>query len=191
MIHSTAEVAAGVQIGLGTRVWHQAQIREDAVVGARCILGKGVYIDQSVTVGDDVKVENGAQLFHGVTVENGAFIGPGVILTNDRYPRSVTPSGVLKGDADWASGRIVVKRGASVGAGAVVLPGVTIGSWALVGAGAVVTRDVPDHVLVVGNPARVVGYVCRCGYRLINGERAVWSCSHCSETYRFENEGSE
>ena len=185
-IHDTAEVSPGARIGRGTRIWHQTQVRDRAVVGDRCILGKAVYVDESVTIGDDVKVQNGAQLFHGVTVEDGAFVGPGAILTNDRYPRSVTPSGVLKGADDWTVGRILVERGASIGAGAVILPDVTIGRWALVGAGAVVTRDVPPHGLVVGNPARLVGRVCRCGRRLKEVTDGTARCSECDESYRFE-----
>ena len=185
-IHGTAEVSARARIGAGTRIWHQAQIREDAEIGDRCILGKGVYVDASVTVGDDAKIQNGAQLFHGVIVENGVFIGPGAILTNDRYPRSVTPSGALKGADDWTVGRILVERGASIGAGAVILPDVTIGRWALVGAGAVVIRDVPPHGLVVGNPARLVGRVCRCGRRLKVDADGMARCSDCDESYRFE-----
>ena len=187
-IHDTAEVSPGAHIGRGTRIWHQAQVREQAVIGDRCTLGKAVYVDERVTVGDDVKIQNGAQLFQGVTVEEGAFIGPGAILTNDRYPRSVTPSGTLKAASDWTVGRIVVERGASIGAGAVILPDVTIGRWALVGAGAVVTRDVPPHGLVVGNPARLVGRVCRCG-RTLNAEPdGVARCRGCSESYRFGDE---
>ena len=103
-IHDTAEVSAGARVGRGTKIWHHAQVREDVAIGDRCIIGKGVYVDQNVTIGNDVKVQNGAQLFHGVTVEDGAFIGPGAILTNDRYPRSVTPSGTLKDASDWAVG---------------------------------------------------------------------------------------
>ena len=186
-IHDTAEISSGAQVGRGTRIWHQCQVREQAAIGDRCILGKGVYVDESVTVGDDVKIQNGAQLFHGVTVEGGAFIGPGAILTNDRYPRSVTPSGTLKGAGDWAVGRILVQRGASIGAGAVILPDVTIGSWALVGAGAVVTKDVPPHGLVVGNPARLVGRVCRCARRLKAGRHGVARCEECGESYRFDD----
>ena len=160
-------------------------------MGDRCILGKGVYVDQSVTIGNDVKVQNGAQLFHGVTVEDGAFIGPGAILTNDRYPRSVTPSGTLKDASVWTVGRIRVERGASIGAGAVILPDVTIGRWALVGAGAVVTRDVPPHGLVVGNPARMIGRVCRCGRMLEADADGTARCTGCSETYRFADEETE
>jgi len=162
-IHPTADVSPEAQIGPGTRIWHQAQVREGVVIGADCILAKGVYVDRDVRIGDRVKVQNYASIYHGATIEDGVFIGPYVCLTNDRFPRAVTPQGDLKGDEDWQAGEIRVREGASLGAGAVVLPGVEIGRWALVGAGAVVTQSVPDHGLVVGNPARLVGIVCHCG----------------------------
>jgi len=184
-IHDTAEVSAGAHVGGGTKIWHHVQVREEATIGDRCTLGKGVYVDQGVAIGNDVKVQNGAQLFHGVTIEDGAFIGPGAILTNDRYPRSVNPSGTLKDASDWTIGRIRVERGASVGAGAVILPDVTIGRWALVGAGAVVTADVAPHGLAVGNPARVIGRVCRCGRRLQAEGDGTARCTACGDSYRF------
>ena len=188
MIHDTAEVSPRARIGRGTRIWHHAQVREQAVVGERCIIGKGVYVDQGVTIGSDVKVQNGAQLFHGVTVEDGTFIGPGAILANDRYARSVTPSGKLKDASDWNVGRILVEYGASIGAGAMIVPDVTIGRWALVGAGAVVTRDVPPHGLVVGNPARLTGRVCRCGRRLVAHSDGSTTCLRCGDSYRFDHQ---
>jgi UDP-2-acetamido-3-amino-2,3-dideoxy-glucuronate N-acetyltransferase len=141
-------------------------VREGVVVGRECIVGKDVYIDAGVRVGDRVKIQNGALVYHGATLEDGVFIGPRAVLANDRYPRAITPDGRLKGDADWAVGAVLVRYGASIGAGAVVLPGVTIGRWAMVAAGAVVTGDVPDHGLVAGVPGRVVGAVCPCGRRL-------------------------
>jgi len=162
-IHPTADVSPEAQIGPGTRIWHQAQVREGAVIGADCILAKGVYVDWDVRVGDRVKVQNYASIYRGATIEDGVFIGPYACLTNDRFPRAVTPQGDLKGEEDWHAGEVLVREGASLGAGAVVLPGVEIGRWALVGAGAVVTQSVPDHGLVVGNPARLVGILCRCG----------------------------
>jgi UDP-2-acetamido-3-amino-2,3-dideoxy-glucuronate N-acetyltransferase len=165
-IHSTAEVSEQAQIGQDTRIWHHAQIREKASVGSNCIIGKGVYVDREVVVGNNVKIQNGASIYHGVTLEDGVFIGPGACLTNDKHPRAITPAGELKGDEDWKVESITVKRGASVGAGAVILPGVVIGRFSMVGAGAVVTKDVPDHGLVQGNPARLVGYVCACGKAL-------------------------
>jgi acetyltransferase-like isoleucine patch superfamily enzyme len=131
-----------------------------------------VYVDFDVVIGDNVKIQNGCFVYHGVTLEDGVFLGPGVILTNDKLPRAVNPDGSLKTDIDWDVGKILVKRGTSLGAGAVVLPDLVIGTFAMIGAGAVVTKDVPDHGLSVGNPARLIGFVCYCGARLGDGEIA-------------------
>ena len=155
MIHPTAEVSPEARIGEGTRIWHQAQVREGVVIGDNCIVGKGVYIDFDVNVGSNVKIQNGAMLYHGLTVEDGVFIGPQACMTNDEYPRAITPDGQLKGNDDWTVGPIVIRYGASIGACSVILPNVMVGRFALVAAGAVVTRSVPDHGLVVGVPARV------------------------------------
>jgi len=173
-------------IGAGTRIWHQAQVREGVHIGEHCIVGKGVYIDLGVQVGSNVKIQNSALLYHGLTVEDGVFIGPGACMTNDTYPRAITPDGRLKADADWEVGPIRICYGASIGAGAIVLPNVTIGRFALVAAGAVVARSVPDHGLVVGVPARLIGFVCRCGRRLQETE-AGWYCSHCDWTYTLDS----
>ncbi len=178
-IHDTADVSPDAQIGEGTSIWHQAQVRERAVIGRRCILGKGVYLDLDVTVGNNCKLQNGVYVYHPATLEDGVFLGPGVIVTNDKLPRAVTPDGVLKEDADWEVGPVTIRQGAAVGAGAIILPSVTVGRWAMVGAGAVVTRDVPDHGLVAGNPARLIGYVCRCGRRLVEQNGGLWYCDHC------------
>ena len=172
LIDPSAEVSAKAVIGERTRIWHQAQVREGAQIGRDCILGKGVYVDFDVVIGDNVKIQNGCFVYHGVTLEDGVFLGPGVILTNDKLPRAINSDGSLKTDVDWDVGKILVKRGTSLGAGAVVLPDVVIGAFAMIGAGAVVTKDVPDHGLVMGNPARLVGLVCHCGTRLRNGEVA-------------------
>ena len=187
MIHPSAEVSPEAQIGEGTNIWHQAQVREGARIGRNCIIGKGVYIDFDVVIGDNVKIQNYASIYHGVTIEDGVFIGPYACLTNDKIPRAITPDGGLKSDADWEVGKIRVKYGASIGAGAVILPNVTIGRFAMVGAGAVVTKDVPDHGLVMGNPARLVGYVCKCGRRLKakEGRKALMWCEVCGEEYHF------
>ncbi|MEO7119321.1 MAG: acyltransferase [Candidatus Limnocylindrales bacterium] len=166
MIHATADVAEGATIGRETNVWHRAQIREGAVIGAECVIGKDVYIDAGVVIGDRVKIENAALVYHGVTVESGVFIGPGAILTNDRMPRAIRADGAAKTGSDWTVGEIHLGYGCSIGAGAVVVAGCDIGAWAMVGAGSVVTRSVRDHALVVGDPARPIGWVCRCGQRL-------------------------
>jgi UDP-2-acetamido-3-amino-2,3-dideoxy-glucuronate N-acetyltransferase len=182
-IHPTAEVSPNAQIGAGTRVWHLVQIREGAVVGENCIIGKDVYIDFDVKVGSNVKIQNGSYLYHGLTVEDGVFIGPKACFTNDVYPRSITPDGKLKGNDDWEVGPIRIKYGASIGTGAIIIPNVTVGEFAMVAAGAVVTRSVPDHGLVVGVPARLVGYVCKCGKRLEKrGEE--YYCPTCNWTFQ-------
>jgi acetyltransferase-like isoleucine patch superfamily enzyme len=183
MIHPTGEVSPEAHIGSGTRIWHHAQVREGAVIGRNCIIGKDVYIDYDVVIGDNVKIQNGALVYHGVTVEDGVFIGPQACLTNDRVPRSITPHGCLKTGEDWTVGSILIRYGASIGAGAIVLPDVAIGRWAMVGAGAVVTQSVPDHGLVVGVPARLIGYVCRCGQRLEPADNC-WRCPTCNWSFR-------
>ncbi len=185
MIHPTADVSPEARIGQGTRIWHQAQVREGAVIGARCNIGKGVYIDRDVVIGDRVKVQNRASIYRGVTIEDGVYIGPHVAFSNDTYPRAVNPDGSAKSDDDWHLVPTLVRVGASIGAGAVVLPGVTIGRWALVGAGAVVTRDVLEQALVVGNPARVAGRVCICGCPLDRRDEE-WRCLTCNRAYTFE-----
>ena len=178
-VHDTAEVAATAHIGQGTKVWHFAQVRERASIGNNCIIGKGVYVDVDVVIGNNVKIQNSALIYRGVVIEDGVFIGPQACLTNDRFPRSVTHGGQLKRDSDWELGRIVVRYGASVGAGAIILPNVVIGQFALVGAGAVVTKDVAAHGLVVGNPARLTGYVCSCGAPLVKRGATNWRCETC------------
>ena len=162
-IADTAVVAGDARIGDGTRVWHHAQVREGARIGGECNVGKGVYVGAGVLIGDRCKIENNASLFEGLIIEDGVFVGPHVVFTNDRRPRATNPDGSLQTAADWELGRTTVRRGASIGAGAVVLPGLEIGRFAMVGAGAVVTRDVPPHALVVGNPARPIGWICACG----------------------------
>lgn len=162
-IAETAVVSPDAIVGPATRIWHFAQVREGARIGAQCNVGKGAYIGAGVVVGDRCKIENNASLFEGLTVEDAVFIGPHVVFTNDRLPRATNPDGTLQTAADWSMGRTAVRRGASIGAGAVIVPDLEIGRYSMVGAGAVVTRDVPAHALVVGNPARRIAWICVCG----------------------------
>lgn len=161
--HPTADISPDANIGEGTSVWHYAQIRERAQIGKGCILGKGVYVDFDVTIGNNVKIQNRVSVYHGATIEDGVFLGPHVILTNDKLPRAIDEHGNIKTDDDWEVGKIHIKYGASIGAGAIILPDVTIGEFALVGAGSIVTADVPDYGVVYGNPAKLRGKVDKKG----------------------------
>lgn len=189
-IHPTADVSPRAVIGEGTSIWHQCQVREDANIGEQCILGKNVYVDFGVQIGNRVKIQNNCSVYHGVTLEDGVFLGPHVVLTNDMYPRAINPDGSLKSNDDWEVGPIRICYGASVGARTVILPGVTVGRFALIGAGAVVTHDVPAHGIVVGNPARLIGYACACGHRLAAAGAGRLSCARCGATYADPPEGA-
>jgi UDP-2-acetamido-3-amino-2,3-dideoxy-glucuronate N-acetyltransferase len=179
-IHPTAEVSPRATIGEGAAIWNHSQVREGAEIGSESILGKNVYVDFDVRIGSRVKIQNNCSVYHGATLEDGVFLGPHVVITNDLYPRSINPDGTLKGNDDWEVGPVRVCYGASVGARSVILPGVTIGAFAMIGAGSVVTRDVPPHALFVGAPAKLTGYVCACGRRLAaspdEGGLQCWSC---------------
>ena len=167
-IHESAEVNPKVSIGDDTKIWNHSQIREDVTIGKNCIIGKNVYIDPDVKIGDHVKIQNGVNIYKGVTVEDDVFLGPSMTFTNCLYPRSRNP--------EWQLTETLVKKGASIGANATVVCGVTIGEYAMVGAGSVVTKDVPPHTLVVGNPARKIGNICACGERTIGDALMCGSC---------------
>lgn len=171
-IHPSAQVEDGALVGDRTRIWANVQVRRGARIGAECSFGRNAFVDLDVVVGDRVKVQNNASLYEGVTLEDGVFVGPHVIFTNDKVPRAITPDGGLKSTDDWELGRTVVRRGAAIGAGAVIVTGVEIGEWAMIGSGTVVTKDVPDFALVLGNPGRVVGYVSASGRRFDSAAKA-------------------
>jgi len=165
-IHPSATVSPAAKVGAGSKIWQDCQVREGAVLGQEVILGKGVYVDSDVQIGDRVKIQNYVSVFHGVTLEDGVFVGPHVCFTNDLRPRAINADGSLKSATDWVVTPTRVRRGAALGANCTLVAGITVGEFAMVGAGAVVTKDVPHHGLVVGNPARLIGYVCACGERL-------------------------
>lgn len=172
-IHPTADVSPLASIGDGTKVWSLCQIRDGARLGANCIIGRNCFVDVHVAIGDNVKVQNNCSIYEGVTIEDGVFIGPHVTFTNDLYPRAINPDGSLKSADDWVLGRTRVCYGAALGARTVVVTGTTIGRWAMVGSGTVVTRDVPDHALVVGSPGRVIGWVSANGVRCDTQSQAI------------------
>jgi UDP-2-acetamido-3-amino-2,3-dideoxy-glucuronate N-acetyltransferase len=165
-IHPSAELEPDVSIGPETAVWQRAQIRGGTAIGAESTIGRDTLVDGGVSIGSRVRIDDQALIYSGVTIEDGVFVGPGAILTNDRFPRAITPTGELTGPEDREISPIVVRRGCTIGASAVLVGGIEIGSFATIGAGAVVTRDVPGHALVAGNPARRIGWMCACGRRL-------------------------
>lgn len=157
-IHPTAHVSDKASIGAGTRVWINVQIRENARIGEGCVLSKDVYVDHAVRIGDRSKIQNSVSVYHGVTIGDDVFVGPNVAFTNDRVPRAFNP--------DWRITPTQVGNGASLGANATIICGITIGEYAMVAAGSVVTRDVPPYTLVMGNPARVAGKIDKMGNRI-------------------------
>src|SRR4051794_422751 len=169
-VAGSADVDPRATLGARTKVWHLAQVREDATVGADCIIGRGAYVGPGVRLGDNVKLQNYALVYEPAQLGDGVFIGPAAVLTNDTYPRAVTPDGRLKTADDWQATGVVIDEGAAIGARAVCVAPVRVGRWALVAAGAVVVADVPDFALVAGVPARRIGWVGRAGVRLESTE---------------------
>jgi len=181
-IHPTAEVDPQAQVGGGTKIWNQAQVRERAVIGACCVISKNVYIDAGVSIGSGVKIQNNVNVYHGVTIEDDVFLGPSMTFTNDRFPRAFSDG--------FEESETLVKRGASIGANATIRCGIIIGEYAMVGSGSVVTRNIPPHALVVGNPARRIGWVCKCGGKLDKEHQ----CPMCGAKYEHladKGEGDE
>jgi UDP-2-acetamido-3-amino-2,3-dideoxy-glucuronate N-acetyltransferase len=174
-IAPNAEVDSRAEIGAGTVIWGLACVREGVVIGRDCIIGRGAYIENEVSLGDRVKIQTNALIFKPARIGDDVFIGPSVILTNDRYPRASTPDGTLKRASDWNAEGVVIEKGASLGARSVVLPGVKVGSYAMVAAGAIITRDVPDFAIVVGSPARRVGWAGLAGIPL-EKQGSQWIC---------------
>lgn len=187
-VKDTAQVAATARLGEGTTVWELAQVREDATLGSGCIIGRGAYVGTGCQIGDNTKLQNYALVYEPATLGNGVFIGPAAVLTNDHNPRSVDPNGQLKRGADWEAVAVHVRDGASIGARAVCVAPVVIGRWALVAAGAVVTKDVPDFALVAGVPAKQLGWVGKAGVRLEDGGDGSWTCPSTGERY-LERDG--
>lgn len=184
-VHESAIVGAGAKIGSGTRIWHFSHIMPKAVIGSECSLGQNVFVADNVRIGDRVKIQNNVSVYEGVILEDSVFCGPSVVFTNVKVPRAAYPRNTSEEFL-----RTTVKHGASLGANATIVCGVTIGEWAMIAAGAVVTKDVPPHALVAGVPATVVGWSCECGVTLdFREDLAV--CGECARTYKLLNNGIE
>ncbi len=177
--HETAVIDEGATIGKGTKIWHFSHIMGGAEIGENCVIGQNCFVAKGAVLGNVVKLENNVSVYTFVTLEDGVFVGPSAVFTNDINPRSFYPKG-----GKWIPS--LVKKGASIGANATIRCGITIGRWTLVGAGAVVTKDIPDYAVVVGVPARQIGWVCECGER-ISFENKDTVCSKCKRKYTLEN----
>lgn len=183
-VADSADVAETATIGDGSLVWHLAQVREDARIGENCVIGRGAYVGTGVTMGDNCKLQNYALVYEPAELEDGVFVGPAAVFTNDHYPRSISPDGSLKRADDWKAVGVTCRTGASIGARAVCIAPVTIGRWAMVAAGSVVTRDVPDFALVAGVPARRIRWVGRAGVPLENAGVGAWKCPETNDRFR-------
>lgn len=183
-VHPTADVADSARIAATARVWHYAQVREDAHLGENVIVGRGAYVGTGVEVGDNCKIQNYALVYEPARLAPGVFIGPAVVLTNDQFPRAVNPDGSPKSAHDWEAVGVTIEEGAAIGAKSVCIAPVTIGAWSLVGSGSTVVKDVPPFALVVGNPARRVGWVGRAGKPLTSDDGIHWSCPVTGARYR-------
>ncbi len=176
-IHPTAEVSEAAEIGERTKIWNQAQIREGAKIGSDCIISKNVYIDENVIIGSRVKIQNNVNVYHGVEIDDDVFLGPSMTFTNDMYPRAFSK--------DWTISKTRVRKGASISANVTVRCGIEIGEYAMIGAGCVLTKSIPAYALVVGNPSKIVGWVCECGAKLDENLK----CTKCGNEF-FWKEGS-
>lgn len=183
LIEPSADVDPTAEVGAETRVWHLAQVREHATVGSGCILGRGSYIGPGVVLGSNCKVQNYALIYEPAVLEDGVFVGPAAVFTNDAFPRAVNPDSSIKDADDWHPVGVRVGTGASIGARAVCIGPVSIGRWALVAAGAVVTKDVLDHAVVAGVPARRIGWVGRSGIPLRPDEDGRLTCPATGEHF--------
>lgn len=181
-VAASADVDPDASIGLGSSIWHLAQIREGAILGRNCVIGRGAYVGPEVQLGDNCKVQNHALVYEPARLEDGVFVGPAVVFTNDLFPRAINPDGTHKSAADWKAVGVTCLHGASIGARSVCVAPVTIGRWALVAAGSTVISDVPDYALVAGAPARRIGWVGEAGHPLIQ-DAEHWVCPLTTKRY--------
>ena len=174
-------------IGSGTKVWENSKIREDAIIGKDCNIGRNVYVGPGVKIGNNVKIQNNALIYEPAVIEDAVFIGPGVIFTNDLHPRAVNEDGSIKNENDWTKQSVVVKSGASIGAGAICVAPVTIGKWSMIAAGSVVVKDVPNFAVVAGIPAKQIGWVGKSGEKLIKEDEETYRSPKTGKKYKLLN----
>ena len=185
-VSSSAILEDSVTIGYGAKIWHFAHIRSDVNLGSNVTIGENVYIGPGIGVGDNSKIQNNSLIYEPAQIGNGVFIGPGVIFTNDHNPRAINPNETQKSSLEWNKAGVVVRQGASIGAGATCVGPIEIGKWAMIGAGAVVIKDVPNYALMVGVPARQIGWVGKEGVKLIEQTSKVFSCPVSKKIYHVE-----
>lgn len=187
IIGENVTIQENIEIGANTKIWDNSYIRSN--IGTECVIARGVYVDAQVSIGNHVKIQNRNNITHGVDLEDGVFIGPNVTFSNDKYPRSITPDGTLKSSKDWVCSKTTIKKGASLGAGCVIVCGIIIGEWAMVGAGAVVTKNVPNYAMVVGNPARIIKWVSKSGFPMefmkFEEKYAILWCTKENKEYKI------
>jgi acetyltransferase-like isoleucine patch superfamily enzyme len=186
-VAGSADVSDSAVIGEGSKIWHLAQVRELAELGQHCIVGRGAYIGTGVRLGAHCKVQNYALIYEPAVLGDGVFVGPGVVLTNDTYPRAINSDLSPKSLNDWEAVGVTIGNGAAIGARAVCVAPVVVGAWAMVAAGSVVTGDVRSHALVMGAPARQVGWVSRAGRRLVQVSEDSFRCPMTNELYTIED----
>ncbi|HOP95635.1 MAG TPA: acyltransferase [Dictyoglomaceae bacterium] len=179
-VHGSSYIDEDVEIGEGTKIWHFSHILKGSKIGKNCVLGQNVMVGPNVRIGNNVKIQNNVSVYEKVEIEDDVFCGPSMVFTNVINPRAFI-------ERKHEFRKTLVKKGATIGANATIVCGVTIGEYALIGAGAVVTKDVPPYALVVGVPAKQIGWVCKCGVRLEFDEDNMVTCKSCGEKYKLEN----
>ncbi len=181
--HKTVKIQRGAKIGKGTEIWHNSQVLKEAEIGKGCTIGHNCFIGSGARLGNGVKLQSNIDIWDRIVLEDYVFVGPSAVFTNDLNPRSKYPKSEYQEYGQWLP--TLVKKGSSIGANSTIICGVTVGSWSMIGAGAVVTKDIPDYAIAVGNPARVIGWVCECGNKL-NLERGKSECPICHRKYKKE-----
>lgn len=182
-VHESASIDEKVEIGEGTQIWHFSHIMKEARIGKNCKIGQNVYVDTRVRIGDNVKIQNNVSVYKGVTLKDYVFCGPSMVFTNIINPRSAYVRDIKEYK------KTLVREGATIGANATIMCGITIGKYAFIGAGTVVTKNVPDYALIYGNPGRIHGWMCECGEKLKFVKEGIMKCKKCGKKYKKQKNG--